>query len=371
MFTFFQKKFNHLNKISILRSSLIYNFQTIQNHNPQALVAPVLKSNAYGHGLKIVAPIFDKLHTPFICVDSLFEAWQLQNIGIQTPILILGFTLPENFKIKPIPFHVPLFDLSTAQILNKYQKNINVHLKIDTGMNRFGIKVNELNDFLIKLKKYSNIKISGVYSHLSSADEIDNSKNKQQISLLKKAFKILTDHNIYPQWKHIAASAGSFYIKDPEFNLVRAGVACYGISPIKQTNINLNPVLEFKSTICQVKNIKNGETISYNETFAAPQNMTIGIIGAGYYEGLDRRLSNKGFVTVDGVSCQILGRVCMNITIIDLSKVSNPYIGQECIIYSRDSKQPNSIQNCANICQTIPYDLLVKLNETVKREVVE
>jgi len=117
--------------------------------------------------------------------------------------------------------------------------------------------------------------------------------------------------------------------------------------------------------------VKKGETISYNETFAAPQNMTIGIIGAGYYEGLDRRLSNKGFVTVDGVSCQILGRVCMNITIIDLSKVSNPYIGQECIIYSRDSKQPNSIQNCANICQTIPYDLLVKLNETVKREVVE
>jgi len=371
MFSFLHKKYIHLNKITISKSKLIANFQTLQNQNPQALIAPVLKSNAYGHGLKLIAPIIDKLHPPFMCVDSIFEAWQLQNIGIQTPILILGFTIADNFKNKAIPFHIPLFDLETAKILNKYQKHIQVHLKIDTGMNRFGIKIADLENFLNQLKDFENINIAGVYSHLASADEIENPKTNKQIKILKEALHILANYNIYPKWRHISASAGALYLKDPDFNLLRTGIACYGISPIAKTKIELKPILQFYSRICQIKNIKKGESISYNETFHAPKNMLTGIIGAGYYEGIDRSLSNKGFVTVNGINCQILGRVCMNITIIDLSNVPDPYIGQECIVYSDLNSDPNSITNSAQICQTIPYELLVKLNESVRRELVE
>lgn len=373
MLSWFKKSYKHLNKISISKSNLIYNFHTIQNHNPQGLISPVLKANAYGHGLKLVAPIFDKLNPPFLCVDSLFEAWQLEKLGVRSNILVLGFTLPENLKNKAITFHLPLFDLETANILNRYQKNAKVHLKIDTGMNRFGIKVTDLTKFIEQLVKYTNLKIEGIYTHLSCADDPKNPSNQAQIHAFKQALEILASYGINPYWKHIAASAASIYMQDSCFNLIRVGLANFGIYPLDKASdqFKLKPVLQMRSKICQIKNIHKGETISYGNTFKAKSDMTIGVIGAGYYEGIDRRLSNLGFVKVDGIPCQILGRVCMNISMIDLSQIINPYVGQECLVYSDNPTDPNSLENSAKLCQTIPYDLLGKLNETVKREVVE
>jgi len=371
MLFFLKRKYHHLNTIQISRSALIHNYHLLQNLNPQTLICPVLKSNAYGHGLKTVAPIFDSLKAPFLCVDSLYEAWQLQKIGILSPILILGFTLPENYKVKPIPFHVSLFDLETAAILDKYQKGINVHLKIDTGMNRFGVKLNELQGFLAGLKQFKHINISGAYSHLSCADDLNSQKTNKQLALFKQALSLIISNGFSPKWKHISASAGALKIKDPEFNIIRVGLLSYGITAINDDSLKLVPAMEFHSSICQIKKLAKGETVSYSDTFKANKQMTIGIIGAGYCEGIDRRLSNKGYVMVDNIPCPILGRVCMNLTIIDLSQVPAPFIGQSCVIYSRNMTFLNSLSHAAKLCQTIPYDLLVKLNETVKREMVE
>ncbi len=368
MFFLFRKQYKHLNRITISRSALIQNHRTLQSTYPNTLICPVLKSNAYGHGLEIVAPIFDSLKPAFLCVDSLYEAYKLQKLGIQSNILILGYTIPENFMVKPLPFHISLFDLETAQVLNKYQKGINVHIKIDTGMSRFGIRLEELRSFLDKIRELTHIKISGVYSHFSSADEAKKDKTNKQVHLFSEAIHVFHQYGIDPQWKHISASAGTLSVYDDVCNMARVGLASYGISPIANNKTNVRPVLEFRSKICQIKQIKKGDTVSYNDTFIAPKNMTIGIIGAGYYEGLDRRLSNIGTVLVKGKVCTILGRVCMNITIVDLSAVKEARVGDECIIFSSNPMHVNSVSKSAHICKTIPYDLLVKLNETIKRE---
>jgi len=371
MLAIFRKRYQHLNTIYISKSALIQNHHLLQNSNPQALLCPVLKSNAYGHGLKIVVPIFDSLKSAFLCVDSLYEAYELQKVGVKSSVLILGYTLPENYIVKRIPFHLPLFDLETAEILNKYQKGINVHLKIDTGMNRFGIKLKNLDSFLDKLTQFKHIRVAGAFTHLANADTADNELNGLQVKRFKEALKVMECHNIYPKWKHIAASSGSLIIKDSDFNMLRIGLSSYGIAPESiSSESGLKPALEFRSRICQIKIIERGESVSYGGTFTAKQKMLIGVIGAGYFEGIDRRLSNKGFVTVGKTQCQILGKVCMNITMVDLGKVENPYVGQECIVYSSDPQAINSINNSAKICDTIPYELLVKLNGSVKRQII-
>ena len=367
---FTHKKYHHLNKILIDKQALINNHKFLQQLQPQARVAPVLKSNAYGHGLTTVAPIFDQLKPPFLIVDSLYEAYELYKQNIKTPILIIGYTDYRNYAIKPLPFHYSIFDLETAQALNKHQPGCSIHIFVDTGMSREGIQLKNLLSFIKKLQKLKNLKIKGLASHFADADnQSDLSFTKKQLKNYHQALQILNDHNINPQWKHISASAGAFKTKDKTFNLIRAGIASYGISPFEKQLTHLKPALTFQSTLIQIKQLLKGDLISYSLTYQAPKNMTIGILPAGYYEGIDRRLSNKGVVKVHDQYCPIVGRVCMNLTIIDLSKVKTAKIGDKIEVYSSDQTTKNSIFHQAKTARTIPYKLLTGLTDSTHKEI--
>ncbi len=368
---FFKKSYHTLNLIEVSRDNLLHNYRYLVNLNKKIKIAPVVKSNGYGHGITNVAKILDSLNAPFFCVDGLFEAYELQKMNIKTPVLVMGYTNPENFKLKKLPFLFAVFDLETAKVLNKYQPGCQIHLFVDTGMYREGIPISDLPYFLDEIKKLPNINISGLMSHLASSENRKDLLFNAQIKLFKKAKEICKKHKVAPKWFHIAATGS---IINPEThpiitevsNLGRAGLALYGFSS-STFDKNLKPTLTLKTKIAQIKEVKKGDKIGYEGTFTAKKNMRIGIVPIGYYDGVDRRLSNKGIFLVGNIPCPILGRVSMNINIIDLSNVPNPKIGQEIVVYSANPEDKNSIANCAKICNTIPYDLLVNLAESTKR----
>lgn len=371
-----KKQYRHLNKILINQSALQHNHQVLQAFHPEAKIAPVLKSNAYGHGLKTVAPIFDALRPEFLVVDSLYEAYELYKMNVKSKVLILGYTHPDNFSTKQLPFHITIFDLETAKALNKHQKNCSVHIFVDTGMCREGVSIKHLPEFIQEVKKLSHLQVVGLTSHLADADNSQNSSfTQKQISNYKKALKIIEEANISLQYRQISASGGAFKIKDHTFNIIRAGLASYGINPLEPSDpeyqsLELQPALQFITTLAQIRTIHKGDKIGYNGTYTAEKTMTVGLLPLGYYEGVDHRLSNKGVVTINDTVCPIIGRVSMNMTSIDLSAIKNAKVGDTVCIYS-DENQENSIVNAAKTAGTIPYELLVHLSESVRREIVD
>ncbi len=374
-------QYQTLNTIYINSDAIVHNHLALQQFHPEAAICPVLKANAYGHGLTTVAPIFDKLNCPFLCVDSLFEAYELMKQGVKTTVLILGYTAPVNFQVKRLPFEYVIYDLEMARALAKYQPGCRVHVFVDTGMNREGVPMSELPKFLKQLQELPQLKVVGACSHLADAD---NSHTEiilnQQLSTFKKALQLIEAAGFKLEWKHLTASGGAFKIHDPVCNLIRAGLAHYGLNPLAsddlvaqkvqaQQPLKLQPALEFTTTIVQLKQIEAGERVGYNGTYTARKKMTIGLLPAGYYEGVDRRLSNLGIVTVNNQVCKIIGRVSMDMTTIDVSNVKNVKVGDLAVIYSADPDAHNSVAAAAASIGTIPYELLVHLAESVKREV--
>jgi alanine racemase len=376
-----RRKYKTLNQISVSADALKHNYQFFQKIRPELQIAPVLKSNAYGHGLVEVAKVMDSTPAkpPFIIVDSMHEAYALLKAHIKTPILLIGYTHPDNFKIKKLPFSTVVYDLETIKILHKHQPQMSLHLKIDTGMNRQGIRWDELELFLEKLKQFPHLKLEAVTTHLSDADNPDSEDfNIIQLKRFLTAIQLIKTHGYDLKYKHIAATAGLIKISHPEINMARLGLGLYGISPLEEKDKyyskyqldQLQPALKQESTLIQIKPLKTGETTSYNNTFKAEQNMTIGILPIGYNDGIERRLSNKGTVMIDDIECPILGRVCMNITVGDISEVKNPYVNQKVLVYSNNPQHKNSISNAAQTAGTIPYLILVHLSESTRRKVV-
>lgn len=375
------RKFRTLNLIEVSKKALKHNYLFFQKLLNGPAIAPVLKSNAYGHGLKLVGKFVDReIKPPFIIVDSLYEAYELQKDKIKTPILIIGYTFPENFntfrRLKNLHFLV--YDKATLEALNKYQPGCSIHLKIDTGMGRLGLQPKKVKNFIKLLKKYNQVQVEGIYSHLSQA-KIPKKKafTLKQIKAFKNAIHQFEAAGFRFRWKHIAATAGSLLKKDPEFNLVRLGLGFYGYSPFtprtkfgKMLTRNLKPALKLISHLVQIKKIKNGSEIGYGGTYKATRDMTIGILPIGYYDGLDRRLSNIGKVRMGNKLCPIIGQVCMNVTIIDISSLAQPRVGQRVIIYDSQKEAGNNISNSAQAINTIPYVLLARLSETTRRVLV-
>ena len=185
---FFRKSYHTLNTIKVSRDNLLHNYRYLASFNKKVKIAPVVKSNGYGHGIINVAKILDHLNTPFFCVDSLYEAYELLKTKIKTPILITGYTNPENLKVKKLPFSYAVFTLDLAKTINDYQPHAGVHIFVDTGMRREGVRIEELPEFLEAIKKLPNIKIEGLMSHLASSESRKDPLFLAQIKLFKKAF---------------------------------------------------------------------------------------------------------------------------------------------------------------------------------------
>lgn len=367
----FKSQYKPLNIIEISRSILISNYQHLSRINKKIRIAPVLKSNAYGHGIIEAGSILEKLNPVFFCVDSIFEAYQLMNAKIKTPILITGFVNPENLSIKRLPFSYSVFDLAQLRGILKYQPQAKIHLFVDTGMHREGVRIDDLEKLLEKLTDREKNSIDGLISHLALAEDPKNTDTKKQIDQFKQAIKILKKYLIFPRYIHFGNSSGLINSHKIQLsnitNVSRAGLALYGINSVNDKG--LKPVLQLKTHIVQIKEIKKGEKVGYDFTYEAKNNGSIAILPIGYNDGVDRRLSDKGVVLIKNKLCPIIGRISMNITTVDVSALKSVKVGSEVVVFS-NSEIENNIVNSANKIGAIPYEILVHLERSTKRKII-
>lgn len=369
----FEKNYVTLNKVLVFKKTLTHNLKLFKKLLPGQSICPVLKSNAYGHDLVLTAKILEPERPDFFIVDSLYEAYELREADIHSPILIMGYTMPQNLKNRHEDFHFAAFDIENAKILAKLRAP--VHLKIETGLSRMGFTLEDLAKDLKKMKKMK-LNVVGIFSHLADADNASSDAyTQEQLSIFKKALALVRSGGFNPKWIHIAASGGALKAQLPEANMVRLGLSLFGINPYSPNDAchkklkDLKPSLELVSTLTAIRTVKKGQKVGYAGAFIAPEKMQIGVVPTGYYEALPRNLGGKGYVQIRKKLCPILGRVCMNYVIVDLRKVKAKK-HDPVIIYSRDAKKPNSIENIAKTTGTIPNELLVRICESLLREVI-
>lgn len=366
----FKRQYKPLNVVEISKKRLISNYKYLSSINKNIKIAPVLKSNAYGHGIVEVGTILDKLNPVFFCVDSIYEAYQLFNAKIKTPILITGFVNSENLRIKKLPFSYAIFDLEQFRGILKSQPQAKVHLFIDTGMHREGLRVDELEMFVKQLNNAEKCRIEGVMSHLAFSEEPENIDTKKQIIQFKLAIKILKKYSIFPKFIHFGNSSGLLNSKKLGLsftNVARTGLALYGISSMK--NNGLKPVLQLKNHVIQVKKIKKGEKVGYDFTYEAKKDGLIAVLPIGYNDGVERRLSDKGIVLIKNQPCPIIGRVSMNLCVVDVTGVKNIKVGDEVIVFSNNEDE-NNVVNSAKKADMIPYGILIHLERSTKRKIL-
>lgn len=352
-------------EVRIYSENLIYNLRAFQKS--KKLIAPVLKSNAYGHGLVEVAKIFDKESIPFLVVDSYYEALILRNENISSAILIIGYTPSQTIKQSKLS-NVSFMIGNSEQIDELKDTSTNIHLKVDTGMNRQGISPEEIDNAFTSIEK-GNLNLSGVFSHLSDADGNSTTFTEGQISKWNDiAFKT---KQLFPSSiTHLSATTGNTFAHTISADAMRVGIGLYGITTNIRDTISIKPALSMQTMITSIKDIKLGDNVGYNSTFIATNNMTIATIPVGYFEGIDRRLSNKGSVVIHNTNASIIGRVSMNITSVDISNIANIKIGTPVTVISNVLGKPNSIVEMAKTAGTIPYELLVHIPGHLRRTVV-
>lgn len=374
-------EYQTLNEITVDSSALINNYDYFQKNNPNCYICPVLKSNAYGHGLLQVAQIVDKhfKNTPYIMVDSLYEAYELYKQDIKTPIMIMGYTDPKNYQVwKKLPFTFTVYDIDSLEALNKYQPNAKIHIKLDTGMCRLGLQKKDIPKFITTLKKYPHLKIEGIYSHLSQASNPQKiTFTNRQIKLFKEMVFIFEKDGFKFKYKHITATSGASLIQDPYFNLIRLGLGFYGYSPFgahtkeaRTQKLFLKPALTFTSRLALIKQINAGSQVSYGGSYLAKQDELLGIITAGYYEGIPYSLSNRASFIIQNINCPIAGNINMNMTIIKIPRTINVKIGDKVTIISSNIDDTCSAYKLCTTLNIPIHVLICSLHSSIRRKII-
>lgn len=367
------------NKVTIDLSALQDNLLKIRELVDQKTkIMGIVKSDAYGHGLIPVATELEKLHIDSLGLNYLSEAIKLRTEGIKIPVVILlGITTPQEAK-KVADYNLIsiIYDLDSARILSEEGKKsgraIKVYLKIDTGMGRLGIDFSETGLFIKQLKKMKGIKIEGLFSHLSSADEQDTLFTKTQIKNFKEAISVSRRLGLELTMNSLANSAGIMRYKKAHFDLVRPGIILYGGLPCPDFGkpLPLRHVMTFCSWVMQVRKVEHGTPISYGRTFYTDGSRKIAIISSGYANGLSRSLSNKGNVLIHGQKARVIGRVCMNLTIADVTPIKGVKKGDRVCFLGKEKGNSITSDDMASWADTISYEVLCSLGSRNNREYV-
>lgn len=357
-------------------SALIHNFKIIKE-TAQTAICAVVKANAYGHGVDIVAPLLQKAGADFFAVSNIEEAIELRELNITKPILILGYT-PCEFAQELASYNISqcVYSYEYANELSqeaaKNDLKIKIHLKLDTGMSRIGFDCrNEnlmgIND-AVTAAKLNGFKLEGVFTHFAVSDRNEKQEDgftDAQYNRFCKAIDALKAHGIDPEYKHCCNSAALCLDSDKHLNMCRAGIVLYGLTPSAELELpqKFKPVMSFKSVVSQVKEIHKDDTVSYGRTYKAPKTTKIATISCGYADGYYRLLSNKGSVLINGCRANIIGRVCMDQFCVDVTNVPDVKRGDEVLLFGNDLP----VEELANIIGTINYELVCAVSSRVKR----
>ena len=360
-------------------SALGENLRQVKKRVGKKEILAVVKANAYGHGAVEIARFLEGkgAGTPggvaMFAVAFLEEGRALRKAGIGLPILLMTGCpieqIPEIVRYRLTPL---LFDLGSLLALGRYAKKagkkVGVHIKLDTGMGRLGLPPGEALAFIQKAIDEKGVRIEGILTHFAEADLKDLSFARAQLEKLKAVWTALKAEGIKIPYCHLANSAAIMHFSPAHFNLVRPGLMLYGYSPLEgKTTIPLQPVMQVRTRVIALRKVPAGTAISYGRTFMTRKESRIATLSIGYADGYPRLLSNRGTMIAKGQRVPVVGRVCMDMTMIDVTKVPTLAVGDWVTVIGAEGKEAVWADEVARGAETIPYEILCGIGDRIPR----
>lgn len=335
----------------------------------------VVKANAYGHGACHVAKVLVENGVCYLGVATIEEALELRECGINIPILVFGYTpLTQAEELIVHNITQTVFDINYVEDLEKIALNVGkkakVHVKIDTGMGRIGytdLKVAEKE--IEKMMEMEGVEVEGIFTHFATSDEKDKSYAEQQFDMFKKLLERLKEKGINIPLKHIANSGAIIDLKYTYLDMVRPGIVLYGSYPSEEVKrpLDLRQTMGFKAKIVYIKEVPEGTSISYGKTFITKRKSKIATLPVGYADGFNRLLSNNYHVLVKGKYAAVIGRICMDQTMIDVTDIEGVEVGDDVIIFGNQEGEKITAEEIAKKLNTIPYEVYCGISSRVPR----
>lgn len=363
--------------VEIDTKAIAHNIRALSKRLPKKTkVIAVIKGNGYGHGTEIVAGAALKARADYLAVFDISEAVALRKAKITLPILVLKSIYPEEIEVAvkyKLDIAVSTFELLRALKKAKLAKPLSVHVVADTGLGRDGFLLEDTEKVLAHLVGNPNIQVAGLMTHFSGSESREfDAYTVMQVAFLYEWQKRLRDTGIYPML-HASATAGTFLAKEFGMDMVRFGIGMYGLWPSAETkaidreDTRLRPALSWKARVSEVKTLQAGSFIAYDCTTRVQRDSIVAIVPVGYYDGYPRTASNKSFVLIRGKRARVLGRVMMNMIVMDVTDIPGVKLGDTAILIGIDKGVSWSADDLAESSGTINYEITTRINETIPR----
>lgn len=385
-------KVKHSSHILLSQAALHANVNFIKEKiGSQSVISAIVKSNAYGHGIENFIPMLHNCGVRHFSVASSYEASQvLKACPKDCEIMIMGILYPEDLEwvvFHEIQFYV--FDIerlrTAVSAARKVGKKAIVHLEIETGGNRTGLPIGKLTETIKLLKKYHKyLDFRGMCTHLAGAETVANNfRIRRQIIRYNEAYDLACKKKYPPRLKHVASSAAALTIPEARMDMVRIGIALYGLWPspdvynMHLVDVNLmsdNPlirVMSWKTDVMHVKTVEEGEFIGYGTSFQAPSRMKVAVIPLGYANGYARSLSNKGFVLIKGKRANICGLINMNLFMVDVTHIPRVKVGEEVVLIGRQQNSSITISSFSDFANQLNNELMSRLPADIPRQIIK
>lgn len=358
-------------------SAIGHNIEEVRKRlAPGVRLLAVIKADAYGHGAVRVGKYLED-RVDYFAVATLEEALELRENGIRLPILILGYTSPSQYEdLVAFDITQTIYSRETAELLNREAANqgkrAGIHIALDTGMTRIGFQVTEEDaDVIADIGRLPHLKMEGLFTHFACADQKDKTYCSGQLEKFNRMVRMLEEREVEIPLKHVCNSAGIMEFDDFRYDMVRSGIVTYGLYPseeVRKERLDLIPALEWKSRVIHVKEVGNGLGVSYGATYVTHEGRTrIATVSAGYADGYPRALSSKGRVLIHGQYAPILGRVCMDQFMVDVSGIPDVRVEDVVTLVGRDGENSISIEEIADPAARFNYEMACGISRRVTR----
>ena len=374
------KKYSRI-RADIDLDAVLYNFENMKaNIRPGCKITAVIKADGYGHGSVQIAELMEPYDYMWgFAVAAADEAFRLRRAGIRKPIMLLGYTFDEFYEdLIREDVRICVFDYDTAVRVSDAaftaKKKAIIHIALDTGMSRIGFRDNDASVAeIVKIAKLPNIEIEGLFTHFARADEVSIDPAVRQLerydAFAEKVEKAGVDIPIH----HVSNSAGIIRLREANKDMVRAGITVYGLMPsadVETDIVPLKPVMSLVSHISYVKNIEAGDEVSYGGTFKAEKTMRVATIPVGYADGYPRMLSGKGYVLIKGRKAPILGRVCMDQFMVDVTDIEGVTRGDEVVLLGKQGDERITAEELGDLSGRFNYELVCDISKRVPRNFI-
>lgn len=340
---------------------------------PKVAILAVVKADAYGHGAALVAPQLDAAGADYFGVATVEEGVELRVAGVRKPILVLsgiGRRDLEAVRAHRLSVAIPHREMVRALAEAGQGARLPIHIKIDTGMGRIGVLPAEVPALLSDIRAAGVFEVEGVFSHLASAESLERDYSDRQLAVFRETIAVLDAARTRPRWVHLAKSAAILTRPDTHFSMVRPGIALYGISPFDgDATAGLRPVMRLVTQVWQLKAVPAEFPISYGQTFVTRRPSLIATVPIGYADGYSRALSNRACVLVRGQRAPVVGSVCMDLTMIDVTDIGGVRLGDEVVLWGAQHGASIGVSEVAAWQGTIPYEVLSGVGKRVPRVV--